>query len=161
MCLKATYNPTRTFQSTQFTCDVVSPNNISLHDSTYQILEISETPLGGYAHTHPNDNKDVFVILGQLLKENIFHQNLGQRNTNNIQLSRDLYSNGVTALCTKDILAKFVMKKTQIYGIPGDEVATDMQEEEENPDNGAHSENFWSWDLDAGDDCGEEFEIGL
>jgi hypothetical protein len=35
------------------------------------------------------------------------------------------------------------------------------QEEEVNSGNGGYSENFWSWDLDADNDCGEEFEIGL
>jgi len=161
MCFKATYNPTGTFQSTQFTCDVVSPNIISLRDSTHQILEMSEAPSGGYAHTHPNDNKDVFAILGQLLKEKVFHHNPGRRNTNDTKPSRDLYRDGVTALCTTDILAKYVAKKTQRHGIPGDGAAADTQEEEENSGNGFYSENFWSWDLDAGDDCGEEFEIGL
>jgi hypothetical protein len=34
------------------------------------------------------------------------------------------------------------------------------QEEEENSGNGGYSENFRSWDLDAENDCGEEFEIG-
>ena len=30
-----------------------------------------------------------------------------------------------------------------------------------NSGNGGYSENFRSWDLDADNDCGEEFEIGL
>jgi len=41
------------------------------------------------------------------------------------------------------------------------ELLADTQEEEKNSGNGFYSKNFWSWDLDAGDDCGEEFEIGL
>ena len=72
-----------------------------------------------------------------------------------------MYRDGVTALRTTDILAKYVAKKTQCYRILGDEATTDIQEEEENSGNGDYSENLWSWDLDADDDCGEEFEIGL
>jgi len=58
-------------------------------------------------------------------------------------------------------LAKYVAKKTQRHRIPGDGAAADTQEEEKNSGNGFYSKNFWSWDFDAGDDCGEEFEIGL
>ena len=80
---------------------------------------------------------------------------------NGTKPSRDLYRDGVTALCTTDILAKYFMKKIGCHGIPGDEASTDTQEEEENPSNGGYSENFCSWDLDSDDDCGEEFESGL
>jgi len=90
MCLKATYNPTGTLQSTQFTCDVILPNIISLRNLTHQILEISEVFSGSYAHTHPNDNKDIFAILRQLLKELVFHHNPGRRNTNDTKPSWDL-----------------------------------------------------------------------
>jgi len=50
--MKVTYNPTGTLQSTQFTCDMVSPNILFLHGSTHRILETSEAPSGGYPHTH-------------------------------------------------------------------------------------------------------------
>jgi hypothetical protein len=106
MCLKSTYNPTGTFQSTKFTCDVVSPNIMSLRNSTRGILQESGAPSGGYAHTHPDEHKDVFAILGQLLKEKVFQYNPGQRTSIETKPSRDLYRDGVTALRTTDILAK-------------------------------------------------------
>ena len=161
MCLKATYNPTGTFQSTQFTCDVVSPNIISLRDSTHQILETSEASSGGYTHTHPNDQKDVFAILGQLLKEKVFHYDPNRKRANDTKPSRDLYQDGVTALCTTGILAKYIMKKVQRHGIVGGEAPTGTEEEEGDAGNRDYSENFWLWNLEAGDDGGEEFETGL
>jgi hypothetical protein len=118
MCLKATYNPTGTFQSTKFTCDVVSPNIISLRTSTHGILQASAAPSGGYAHTHPDEHRDVFTILEQLLKEKVFQHNPGRRRTTKTKPCRDLYMDGVTALCTTDILAKFVTKKIRRCGIP-------------------------------------------
>jgi hypothetical protein len=161
MCLKATYNPTGTFQSTNFTCDVVSPNIISLRTSTHGILQASEAPSGGYTHKHPDEHRDIFAILGQLLKEKVFQYNPGRRRANNTKQSRDLYMNGVTALCTTDILAKYVTKKIQRYGIPEDEAPKDTQEEEEDPSSGDYLENLWSWDFGTGDDGGEEFGIEL
>jgi hypothetical protein len=162
MYLKSTYNPTGTFQSTKFTCDVVSPNIMSLRNSTRGILQESGAPSGGYAHTHPDEHKDVFAILGQLLKEKVFQYNPGQRTSIETKPSRDLYRDGVTALCTTDILAKYVTKKIQRRGIPEDEVPKDTQEgEEEDPSTGAFSENLLSWDLGTGDDGREEFGMEL
>jgi len=163
MCLKSTYNPTGTFQSTKFTCNVVSPNIMSLRNSTHGILQESGAPSGGYAHTHPDDLRDVFAILGQLLKEKVFQYTPSQRTSIETKPSRDLYSDGVMALCTTDILAKFITKKIQRRGIPGDEVlkGTTQEGEEEDPATGAFSENLLSWDLGTGDDGREEFGIEL
>jgi hypothetical protein len=78
---------------------------------------------------------------------------------NDTKPSQNLYRDGVTASCTTDIFAKYVTKTIRRRGIPGDEAPTDTQEEEDDPNNGDDSENLWSWDLDTGDDDGEEFEI--
>jgi len=162
MCLKSTYNPTGTFQSTRFTCDVVSPNIMSLHNYTRGILWESGAPSGGYAHTHPDEHRDDFAILRQILREKVFQYSPGELISIETKLSRDLYGDGVTALCTTAILAKFIMKKIQRHGIPGDEVPKDTQEgEEECPSTGAFSKNLLSWDLDTGDDSREQFEIEL
>jgi hypothetical protein len=73
-----------------------------------------------------------------------------------------LYRDGVTALCTTDILTTYVTKKIQRRGVPGDEVLQGTQEgEEEVPSTGAVSENLLSWDLGTGDDDREEFGMEL
>ena len=151
MDLKATYNATRTFQSRQFTCDVISPNIISLRDSTHRILEASEKHLQWYAHTHPNDYKDVFGILKQLQKEKVVQHNLGRQTANNAKSSRDFYSDGRTTLCKTDILEKYVAKKMRCHGVGGIEALTGIQKEEEDASNGDCAENFWLWDFDPGD----------
>jgi len=102
------------------------------------------------------------VILKQLPKKKVIQHNPGRRRANDAKSSWGLYSNGVTALCTTDILEKYVAKKIRCYGAAGIEALTGVQEEEEEEEgtsNGDCAKNYWLWGFDAGGG-GEEFEIG-
>ena len=159
LSVKATYNPTGTFQSTKFTCDVVSPNIMSLRTSAHGVLHSSGAPSGGYKHTHPNERRDVFAILGQLLDGKVFRYNPGRRSVVDTKTSRDLYMDGVTAVCTTDILARYVSKKAQNREEPGDNTRSDTEDTE---NTGIFAENIELWDLNTGHhDDNTEFELGI
>jgi hypothetical protein len=113
--VKDLYNASGTIQSTKFTCEVISPNVIPLHNARRSVLQSSRAPTYGYKHTQPDDKRDVMAIVSLLLEEKVFCYTPGRDISTDENLraipSRDLYWSGLEAIHKGDVLEKYVKKK--------------------------------------------------
>jgi hypothetical protein len=113
--VKDLYNPSGTFQSTKFSCEVISPNVIPLHHASRNVLDSSGAPTYGSKHARVDDKRDVKAIVSQLLDENVFKYSPGRETMTNENLraipSTDLYSAGAEALYNGDVLERYVERK--------------------------------------------------
>jgi hypothetical protein len=116
--VKDLYNASGTFQSTKFTCDIVSPNVIPLHHASRNVLDSSGAPTYGYKHARVDDKRDVKAIVSHLLEEKVFSYTPERETSTSENLraipSTDLYSIGVEAIHNGDVLERYVRKKVAL-----------------------------------------------
>jgi hypothetical protein len=122
--VKDVYNASGTFQSTKFTCDIISPNVIPLHYATHTVLQSSGAPTYGYKHARVDDQRDVKAIVSHLLEQKVFTYTPGRDVSTDKNLraipATDLYSAGVDALHNGDVLDRYVqMKQSHLAGASG------------------------------------------
>jgi hypothetical protein len=123
--VKDVYNASGTFQSTKFTCDVISPNVIPLHQASHKVLRSSGAPTYGYKHAQVDDERDVKAIVCHLLEQKVFTCTPGRDLSTDKNLraipATDLYSGGVDALHNGDVLDRYVqMKLAHLAGAAGE-----------------------------------------
>jgi hypothetical protein len=113
--VKDVYNASGTFQSTKFTCDVISPNVIPLHQASHKVLHSSGAPTYGYKHARVDDERDVKAIVSHLLEQKVFKYSPGRDISTDKNLraipATDLYSAGVDELHVGDVLERYVQGK--------------------------------------------------
>jgi hypothetical protein len=156
--VKDVYNASGTFQSTKFTCDVISPNVIPLHQASHKVLHSSGAPTYGYKHARVDDQRDVKAIVSHLLEQKVFSFTPGRDISTDKNLraipATDLYSAGVDAIHDGDILDRYVQSKLahRAGAVGGLE-----PEEGEFAEQGAEGlfgsqEPTWSFDQDGAED---------
>jgi hypothetical protein len=156
--VKDVYNASGTFQSTKFTCDVISPNVIPLHQASHKVLHSSGAPTYGYKHARVDDQRDVKAIVSHLLEQKVFSFTPGRDISTDKNLraipETDLYSAGVDAIHDGDILDRYVQSK---LAHRAGAVGALEPEEGESAEDGAEGlfgsqEPTWSFDQDGAED---------
>jgi hypothetical protein len=113
--VKSVYNQSGTIRSTNFTCEIVSPNVIPLHHAVNNVLQSSGAPTYGYKHARVDDQRDVKAIVSHLLEQKVFTYTPGRDVTTDKNLraipATDLYCKGVDALTEGDVLERYVRMK--------------------------------------------------
>jgi hypothetical protein len=113
--VKSVYNPTGTIRSTNFTCEIVSPNVIPLHHAVNNILQSSGAPTYGYKHARVDDQRDVRAIVSHLLEQKVFTYTPGRDVTTDTNLraipATDLYCKGADAIAEGDVLQRYIRMK--------------------------------------------------
>jgi hypothetical protein len=156
--IKDVYNPAGTMQSTRFTCQVISPNVISLRELGRNVLRSSGAPTGGYRHSAVDDKRDVRAIVTQLLKDKVFRFTPGRcttaGSTHKIKPSRDLYMAGFEAISRGAVLGKYIAKKLAQAGGGGDVDGILDGESDDESDEGENEEcrNSSFTESDSSDD---------
>jgi hypothetical protein len=115
--IKSVYNPCGSFQSTNFTCDIISRNIISFRQVILNIHKSSGAPTWGTKKSRVNDSYDVKAILATLVNEKVFRFAPGRVEAGpagapiRIKESLDLYRDGADAICAGEVLRKYVARK--------------------------------------------------
>ena len=144
--VKRTYNQLGSFRSTEFTCNVISPNLMALRDSYQGILKSSGAHDWGYRHADVDAHSDVLQVVKDLVDNRVFVRTKGRtrvgsdENAEMLVPSVDTFSEGMEALILGDSIARYVDKK---YNDQGATVPDDSPENEE----------------EAEDDSGELYEV--
>jgi hypothetical protein len=173
--VKSVYNQSGTIRSTNFTCEIVSPNVIPLHHAVNNVLQSSGAPTYGYKHAQVDDQRDVRAIVSHLLEQKVFTYTPGRDVTTDKNLraipATDLYCKGVDALAEGDVLERYIrMKLAHKAGEAGglereqdSEVPGPDSEEEDGESGGifGNREPTWSFgeEGDEGAEGGGEFSV--
>jgi hypothetical protein len=153
--VKDVYNASGTFQSTKFTCDVISPNVIPLHHATHTVLQSSGAPTYGYKHARVDDQRDVKAIVSHLLEQKVFSFTPGRDLSTDKNLraipATDLYSAGVDAIHEGDVLDRYVQTKLAHCAGAAGPLESDEGESAEQGAEGifGSQEPTWSFDQDG------------
>jgi hypothetical protein len=158
--VKDVYNGSGTFQSTKFTCDVISPNVIPLHQASHKVLHSSGAPTYGYKHARVDDQRDVKAIVSHLLEQKVFKYSPGRDISTDKNLraipATDLYSAGVDELNVGDVLDRYVQAKLAHSAGAAGTVLEPKGGESAGADGGpeglfGYEEPIWSFDQDEAD----------
>jgi hypothetical protein len=169
--VKSVYNPTGTIRSTNFTCEIVSPNVIPLHHAVNNILQSSGAPTYGYKHARVDDQRDVRAIVSHLLEQKVFTHTPGRDVTTDKNMraipATDLYCKGVDALAEGDVLERYVRMKLahkagEVGGLGGEDSEV-LGPNSEGEDGGifGNQEPTWTFGEEGEDDAegGGEFSV--
>ena len=131
--LKRTYNQLRSLRSTNFTCDVISPNLMPLRDSYQAVLKSSGAHDWGYRHSKVDAKIDIRTIADDMMvKERIFVRTPGRIKTDASSAARqlvprkDTFMEGMKVLVAGDSIVKFTTRK---YDDLGGTMQDDFDEE--------------------------------
>ena len=132
--VKRTYNQLGSFRSTEFTCNVISPNLMPLRDSYQGVLRSSGAHDWGYRHADVNARSDVLQVAKALVESRVFFHTAGRTRvtaSSNAEMlipSADTFMGGMEAFASSDSISRYVAKK---YNDLGATVPEDPPENDE------------------------------
>ena len=116
--VKRVYNQHGSIPSTDFTCDIISPNVMPMRESYRGILKSSGAPDWGYKRSRVEINKDIEMVVHELSKGRVFTYTPGRTKLAGLPLvpDADTFMEGIEAIVTGDTIAKYVHAKLNDNG---------------------------------------------
>ena len=157
--VKRTYNQLGSLRSTNFTCDVISPNLMPLRDSYQAVLKSSGAHDWGYRHSKVDAKIDIRTIADDMMvKERIFVRTPGRIKTDASSAARqlvprkDTFMEGMKVLVAGDSIVKFTTRKYDDLGgtmqDDFDEEADEMEGADIDFENNLEDEEMFDTNLD-------------